>query len=153
MTSVLRLGARQLDVVLGARFGTAHTRQGRVFGGADTYPASVLERVLDLGLVTLGDETVSGHRLVVTAAGWAALELHGQGDPRHALTLQRVTLGGSPIAGGGQRYGVVGRCSCGGRLKSNESGARGRDIVRRAHGEHVTAYLAAADAEILEPPK
>jgi hypothetical protein len=59
--------------------------------------------------------------------------------PGHALTVGRVSLGGSRIQGGGTFYGTVGRCSCRQwRHKVNVAPSRGgKKAVENAHEAHV----------------
>jgi hypothetical protein len=75
----VRLGSRQLDVLHGAAAGKAathHVRGGRmvVFGLRDAHPEAVVDRLLDLGLVDLGERTITGYRLDLTEAGRARLD-------------------------------------------------------------------------------
>lgn len=74
----MALGRRQKDVLEAAAQGkswTHHSGQGRmtVAGLQDTYGDDVLDRLLDLGLVQLGPEWISGHEVQLTDAGREAL--------------------------------------------------------------------------------
>lgn len=70
----VRLGRRQIEVLRDAAAGKAyahHAGQGRMVVGE--HPESVLERLLDLGLVAPGRERIAGYDLVLTDAGREAL--------------------------------------------------------------------------------
>lgn len=72
------IGRRQLDVLRSAEAGNVvlrHGRQGRSYlygvNGADCYPDTVGDKLVDLGLIDYVDDPaiVNGCRVVVTAAG------------------------------------------------------------------------------------
>lgn len=75
----MRLGRRQFDVLAAAEAGTCsahHAGQGTFYvtgRGNDVHPSSVLDRLLDLGLVERGRDLVAGYTLVLTDDGRSAL--------------------------------------------------------------------------------
>lgn len=76
---MMRLGWRQLDVLMAADQGKARTRhsgQGRFYatGLTEPQPERVLDSLLNLELVALGEEEINGHRLVLTPKGQRELD-------------------------------------------------------------------------------
>jgi hypothetical protein len=97
--------------------------------------SQLIQRATKLGLIVWTYET--GTQL--TELGKIALEI----SQAHGYSLNKKLLGGSPIAGGGNRYGVSIRCRCGWKRSTNE-GARngGQTEMRQAHAQHVQELLA-----------
>lgn len=75
-----RLGPRQIAALKSAAAGTArthHSGQGRMdlfaIGVDPERTEHLLDRLLELEYVTLGERLISGHKLVITEDGIAAL--------------------------------------------------------------------------------
>lgn len=78
----------------------------------------------------------NGH-LVPTNTGLVAIKVSDD----HRWSSHRRHLGGSPVAGGGQRWGLGARCRCRFNFKTNNSGALGRKDLAAQHAQHVRDYF------------
>ena len=75
----MRLGRRQVDVLRAAKAGTSsawHEGRGNfaVSGVDDVYGDDVLNRLLELGLICHGEQTISGYKIELTDKGAAVTE-------------------------------------------------------------------------------
>lgn len=76
----MRLGKNQLhllEAVAAGKACTHHAGQGRMHvhtGALDGVHESVLDRLFDHDMITLGEQLISGHKLVLTDKGRAELE-------------------------------------------------------------------------------
>jgi hypothetical protein len=84
----------------------------------------------------------AGSGYALTTLGKIAHEI----DRVHTYGFSSKLLGGSPIKGGGNRYGTRVRCRCGWREETNEGGAKGKRELRaslKAHHAKVGAAMIA----------